>query len=312
MTTREIVSAIGKAVLKPLAQPRGTKLQIYEAYFERFSDQQINLFLEKLKKSEWVNNDSFSLDNLVKRDLVNVLLSGSRKALNVSKHYNPIVIAGPRDSTAIPLGVCALDNNCKQCGNILSRVYVLFPDRTITEELCQKCNADKYQTHIATNAKIISKRMRNGFVPERYFNAVLRQQDTPIDAIPAVCRHDSGVFIFGESGSGKSAALAGWMRVMLSYGNPCLWLNWSDEACMLHADQKYFPTLLNKLDGKLLFIDDFDTTDKFLSVYIYNLVDRLYRNKCQVFYTANALPDSEKLAMRIGHTTIQVEYTGVC
>ena len=102
MTTREIVSAIGKAVLKPLVQPRGTKLQICEAYFERFSDQQINLFLEKLKKSEWVNNGSFSLDDLVKRDLVNVMLSGSRKGAQCQQALQPDCHCGAKGQPPHP------------------------------------------------------------------------------------------------------------------------------------------------------------------------------------------------------------------
>jgi hypothetical protein len=67
---------------------------------------------------------------------------------------------------------------------------------------------------------------------------------------------------------------------------------------------------VGKISGKVVFIDDFDTTDKFLTVYIYNLVDMFYRDNTPVFYTSSALPDNDKLAMRIGKTTTQIEFVG--
>lgn len=310
MTTREIVSAIGKAVLKPLVQPRGTKLQICEAYFERFSDQQINLFLEKLKKSEWVNNGSFSLDDLVKRDLVNVMLSGSRKVLNVSKHYNPITIAGPRDSHPITLGSLTTSKTCGECRLPMVLTVSLFEDRASKELLCTACNSKMYQDVITKTSAIVSKRMQEGGVPKRYIDSYLRAQDAPNDTLIKNKMAPNGVYLFGESDTGKSHALAGWMRMMLSFGHKCIWLNWPDECCKLHTDQKYFTELVGKISGKVVFIDDFDTTDKFLTVYIYNLVDMFYRDNTPVFYTSSALPDNDKLAMRIGKTTTQIEFVG--
>ena len=310
MTTQEIVSSIGKAVLKPLVQPRGTKLQICEAYFERFSDQQINLFLDKLKKSEWVNNGSFSLDDLVKRDLVNVMLSGSRKVLNVSKHYNPIVIAGPRDSARLPLGILLTAKTCGACHGRLALIVSLFDDRASKELLCAVCNSKMYVESMTKTDVIVNKRMHEGDVPKRYIDSYLRAQDAPNDTLIKNKMVPNGVYLFGESDTGKSHALAGWMRMMLSFGHKCIWLNWPDECCKLHTDQKYFTELVGKISGKVVFIDDFDTTDKFLTVYIYNLVDMFYRDNTPVFYTSSTLPDNDKLAMRIGKTTTQIEFVG--
>ena len=86
------LKSIAEAVGMPQVIPRGHRLEALERYLNQFDDEQLNLFLLRLKTSAWVKNSSFGFDLMVRKDLVNVLLAGSASLKSVMKFYNVQVL----------------------------------------------------------------------------------------------------------------------------------------------------------------------------------------------------------------------------
>ena len=85
---RDIYAEIKKAVQLALSKPYGRKAPVIAVYFKQFTESQLDMFIEKLKESRWVRNDSFNYDLVVREDLVNKLLGGLSDTSMQSKYYN--------------------------------------------------------------------------------------------------------------------------------------------------------------------------------------------------------------------------------
>lgn len=91
MTTEDVrdsVKEMSSALGVPVAAPRGRKLAEMQEYLGRYSSEQLTEFYGRLKKSHYVRTGSFTLDRLVRNDIVTELLVGSAKVQEViSKYY---------------------------------------------------------------------------------------------------------------------------------------------------------------------------------------------------------------------------------
>lgn len=81
------VKLISKALIRPVASPRGMKMAEVQEYLSRFSDADFALFVDKLGKSPQLHA-VFSIDKMLRDDMVATLMSGG-KALQqaISKYY---------------------------------------------------------------------------------------------------------------------------------------------------------------------------------------------------------------------------------
>lgn len=73
----EIVNRIKVAVQMPIKLPYGKKGKGIEDYFSKFNEDAVSRFIDKLSQSKWVRNPSFTLDIIVRDDLVNTLGVGT-------------------------------------------------------------------------------------------------------------------------------------------------------------------------------------------------------------------------------------------
>ena len=83
-----IVKQISAAVKIPMAMPKGKRREAFERYLALFTENKLSLFMVKLSTSIYVKNPKFSIDFMVRNDLVNTILTGSIEASKVSKYYN--------------------------------------------------------------------------------------------------------------------------------------------------------------------------------------------------------------------------------
>jgi hypothetical protein len=78
---------------KAMAVPRGKKHAELQTYLEPFTTEEMALFFKKLATSKWVNNDYFSIDRLVRENLIATVIAGGKQELkSLHKYYNPTTI----------------------------------------------------------------------------------------------------------------------------------------------------------------------------------------------------------------------------
>lgn len=82
----DIIDRIKIAVAMAIRRPQAAKLQAITDYFSRFDNATVERFLEKLASSVWVRNPNFSLELIIRKDLVNTLLGGTSET-STSKYY---------------------------------------------------------------------------------------------------------------------------------------------------------------------------------------------------------------------------------
>jgi hypothetical protein len=86
----EFVKRLIKITNKAMAIPRGTKHAELQEYLKPFTGDELDIFFKKLATSQWVNNEYFSLNRLVKEDIVRSVIAGGTKELEVvNKYYHP-------------------------------------------------------------------------------------------------------------------------------------------------------------------------------------------------------------------------------
>ena len=81
---RGYVDKIAKAVRMAIRKPYGKKAVSIDDYFQQFDDAILQRFTEKLATSKWVNNPRFSIDLVVRQDLVREMVGGNQEQ---SKYY---------------------------------------------------------------------------------------------------------------------------------------------------------------------------------------------------------------------------------
>ena len=78
---------------KAMAVPRGKKHAELQAYLEPFTNEELTVFFKKLATSKWVNNDYFSIDRLIRENLVATIIAGGKQELkSLHTYYNPSTI----------------------------------------------------------------------------------------------------------------------------------------------------------------------------------------------------------------------------
>nr|DAO05373.1 MAG TPA: hypothetical protein [Bacteriophage sp.] len=83
----KILSRIKSSVQMPLRMPYGKKMRAFEVYFSKFDEDTINRFISKLSSSVWVKNSRFSLEMIVRDDMVNTIFSGTADP-TVCRYYS--------------------------------------------------------------------------------------------------------------------------------------------------------------------------------------------------------------------------------
>lgn len=87
----DIFSRIKAALHVSLARPYGKKLAVMTEYFNRFTEAQQDMFIDKLAESKWVRNPMCTYEFIVKQDLVNEVLAGGMSD-KVAKYYNVVTL----------------------------------------------------------------------------------------------------------------------------------------------------------------------------------------------------------------------------
>jgi hypothetical protein len=87
----DIFARIKTALHISIARPYGRKLASLTDYFNRFTDEQLNVFVDRLSESKWVRNDQCTYDFIMRKDLVTEILSGGMPE-SVSKYYNIVIL----------------------------------------------------------------------------------------------------------------------------------------------------------------------------------------------------------------------------
>lgn len=87
----DIFARIKTALHISIARPYGRKLASLTDYFNRFTDEQLNVFVDRLSESKWVRNDQCTYDFIMRKDLVTEMLSGGMPE-SVSRYYNIVML----------------------------------------------------------------------------------------------------------------------------------------------------------------------------------------------------------------------------
>lgn len=82
-----ILTRIKAAVQMPLRNPYGKRNRYFEEYFSKFDETTLERFITKLSSSVWVKNPRFSLDMIVREDMVNTIFTSVTDPA-VSKYYH--------------------------------------------------------------------------------------------------------------------------------------------------------------------------------------------------------------------------------
>ena len=87
----DIFVKIKNALKIALARPHGKKFVTMTDYFDSFTSEQLDEFVDKLSESKWVRNPMCTYEFIVKQDLVNELLTNGLSS-QVSKFYNIVTL----------------------------------------------------------------------------------------------------------------------------------------------------------------------------------------------------------------------------
>lgn len=87
----DIFARIKEVLHISIAKPYGKRLASLTEYFNRFTDEQLDVFVCRLAESKWVRNDQCTYDFIMRKDLVTEMLSGGMPE-SVSKYYAIIIM----------------------------------------------------------------------------------------------------------------------------------------------------------------------------------------------------------------------------
>lgn len=197
---------------------------------------------------------------------------------------------------------------CKLCGSALRTYPIVSITGMDTICLCSNCQAAEINKLLESNELALQALFSHHGVPQRYRNARLTKASVFMRDSDKVLDFKRGIYFFGESGTGKTWQMIAWFRYYLEHGYKVAYLDFSELICRWRTDMK---TYVESQDAWLypdaIFIDDFDTSNPYLYDYTYNMVKSMHITNKRVFFTSTSLPSQEKLAMRIGELTLQVE-----
>ena len=196
---------------------------------------------------------------------------------------------------------------CDTCGTTLKK-FVLLNTKSGSETLCPVCQKSLIDEIKELNKACISNSLKELNVPSRYWNAALTREYLAFTSYDAVKSGKKGIYLFGESGVGKTWLLVAWLKHCLSSGMKCVYVDWSDFMVDMKLDAKaYRQFRANALQADCIFIDDFDGSNPYTYDIVYNFINSLYKSNKRMFFTSVDLPVQPKLAMRIGESTVQLQ-----
>lgn len=198
--------------------------------------------------------------------------------------------------------------NCETCKAEKKELLVLTENnRNDRLWLCPKCEESVISKIKVNNATMLDRCLKAQKVPPRYHAAKLEKKYCAFEGFDKVHKGQSGLYLCGESGVGKSWLMIAWMKYLLAKGEKCGYIDWSDFMVDLRMDIKDYTNRRGALlQYNYLFIDDFDTSNQYMYDIVYNFVNALYNEGKIVFFTSVDLPAQSKIAMRISEMTQQL------
>ncbi len=205
---------------------------------------------------------------------------------------------------------------CKKCNT--SRMFVSDDKQYKVRCLC-KCQAEE-RDRKEEQQKLIDKQVQfrklqeASLLGERYHNVTFESTDlnrnesfiTAYNRCKKFCenrnivlKHGYGMYLWGESGSGKTHLMACMVNELTSRGVPCLFTNFFEIAKAIKKTfgrslytENEFITLL--ADIPFLFIDDFGTErvqkegeDTWLQEKIYDVINKRYNAQKPTIFSSN-------------------------
>ena len=196
---------------------------------------------------------------------------------------------------------------CSTCGSTLIQ-FVLLKTKSGSELLCPACQKGLIAEIKELNKACIANALKELNVPPRYCNAVLTKEYLAFRSYDIVKSGKRGIYLFGESGVGKTWLLVAWLKHCLSSGMKCMYVDWSDFMVDMKLDAKtYRQFRAEAMQADCIFIDDFDGSNPYTYDIVYNFINSLYKANKRMFFTSVDLPVQPKLAMRIGESTVQLQ-----
>lgn len=200
--------------------------------------------------------------------------------------------------------------NCKKCKKELIELRYYANSGAGVQPLCPYCDATIIASREKTTNEIIAKKMVELGVPERFKEITLTKEDMAFQDSDLVSSGGVGLFLLGESGTGKTRRMVGWLRHFLLHGKTCKFIDFSSFLFDARAKKdllEYNAAKTECTGVDIVFIDDFEVTNVYMYDFVYNFLNTLYNANKVAFFTNTTLPIHDKLAMRIGDMTVQIE-----
>lgn len=199
---------------------------------------------------------------------------------------------------------------CQTCqAELIAKRVLPLREAPYTQEVCPDCQDDVINKIDASNDKVLAVKLKESGLPIRFLTAQLNDADVKFKGIDDVMDHTKGIFYLGDSGTGKTHRLAAWMREYLFDGKTCKYVDFSSFA-FAYSSRRDFSEYVNFKDSCIsadaIFIDDFET-NSYTYDLAYNFINALFSEEKTVFFASIHLPAQDKLAMRIGQMTYQIE-----
>lgn len=201
-------------------------------------------------------------------------------------------------------------SKCQTCGTTLIDKRILpMQDAPYTRAICPACNEDIDRKIDEGNERVLAIKLRDAGLPIRYISTHLSESDFKFKGIDDVIDHTKGIYYIGESGIGKTHRLAAWIREYLLDGKTCKYVDFSSFA-FDYSSRRDFAEYTEYKDACLasdaIFIDDFEP-NPYTYDLAYNFINALFSQEKVVFFASIHLPAQDKLAMRVGQMTYQIE-----
>lgn len=182
------------------------------------------------------------------------------------------------------------------CGNCNTEKEFILPSGRKVPCLCE-CQAEKEKleeekeklnTHIFYNKKYIDTDYQNVFFKDiENLNEYYKFANKFVDNFDEIKKTKTGLYIFGDTGNGKTYIASAIANELLHKGYKVLMTKNNDAIKQLNETSTYFKSLILEMD--LIIIDDFGANREtdFQLEQVYNLINFLYSNKKVVIFTTN-------------------------
>jgi len=306
-----IVKRISKVVGINMMAPRGRKMTEMQEYLHTFSDEQLEMFLQKLATSKYVQNQYFSLDQLKRDDVVgSLLVGGFKEKAAISKYYDVNVIQRKTFTEPIVrLPEFKTKTPCPNgCGEMLVRIPIFQPDSVQMVTKCNICDSAKLQPLRERMAMSLTNHLTGLGVPKRFLTSSFDTTGFKPGHLATVRDMGAGFYFYGESGCGKTHQLISWMKYAITLNLSVAYIDWSEFLCKIRANStSYYDSIKEYRKCDVLFVDDFKVGTSYIEEYSYNFINDLYKSERTAFFTSCTLPHQDQFAMRIGQMTKQYE-----